>query len=200
MDIGAYQKKESLEHIAKENNIEVPRCRGYRLMKDEQPFTQEEIDEMLRNCEIDAVKSLCDSEPFWDPNSCCERWNADVWELWNYYLIRNPIKEERGYQDFVGIRWDRIHGWKRRILKFKIKQAKKAIRKQHEIWNKYAGQEGIFYIHARIGGNNWLFYKGDTTVATQSWFLEKVDDCFDSTYCDIYAKINCDSRNGCPEI
>jgi hypothetical protein len=45
-------------------------------------------------------------------------------------------------------------------------------------------------IHARIGGNNWEYYDGDETVATKPWFLEKVDDEFDSTYCDIYVRFD----------
>ena len=43
------------------------------------------------------------------------------------------------------------------------------------------------YIHSRIGGKNWSHYYKE--VVDKEWFLEKVDDCFDSTYCDIYAKI-----------
>ena len=43
-------------------------------------------------------------------------------------------------------------------------------------------------IHARIGGGNWSYYDGPE-LSKQPWFIEKVDDAFDSTYCDIYAKI-----------
>ena len=59
---------------------------------------------------------------------------------------------------------------------------------QFNTWNKYVGRDDVLYIHARIGGNNWNYYDGPE-LARQPWFLEKVDDCFDSTYCDIYAKI-----------
>ena len=60
-------------------------------------------------------------------------------------------------------------------------------RKQYEVWNKYAGREDILYIHARIGGGNWKVYYRQ--VVDKPWFLEKVDDSFDSTYCDIYARL-----------
>ena len=57
---------------------------------------------------------------------------------------------------------------------------------QLERFNSYCGKEKVYMIHARIGGNNWEYYEGEKTVATQPWFLEKVDDDFDNTYCDIY--------------
>ena len=66
----------------------------------------------------------------------------------------------------------------------------KEIRRQYETWNKYAGKDGFLYIHARIGGGNWPYYFKD--VIDKPWFIEKVDDSFDSTYCDIYARIEHD--------
>jgi hypothetical protein len=59
--------------------------------------------------------------------------------------------------------------------------------RQWELWNKYAGKDDILYIHARIGSENWSYYGKE--VVGKPWFLEKVDDAYDSTYCDIYAKI-----------
>ena len=43
-------------------------------------------------------------------------------------------------------------------------------------------------IHARIGGPNWEYY-GGPLLKLEPWFLERVDDGFDNTYCDIYARI-----------
>ena len=83
--------------------------------------------------------------------------------------------------------WDRIHGWKRKVLKTFIHNEQKRVEAQRLLWNKYAGRDDILYIHARIGGGNWSYYHDQ--VDTKPWFLEKVDDSFDSTYCDIYAKI-----------
>lgn len=54
-------------------------------------------------------------------------------------------------------------------------------------FNKYCGRDDVLYIHARIGGGNWPSYREE--VENQPWFIEKVDDAFDSTYCDIYARI-----------
>lgn len=59
---------------------------------------------------------------------------------------------------------------------------------QIERFNSYCGKENIYMIHARIGGNNWDYYDGDS-ITEFPWFIEKVDDDFDNTYCDIYVQI-----------
>ena len=187
MDMGAYCQIENLGKIAKANGIDIPRLRGYRLMKDEGPFTKGEIKEMMDQAAIYAVQRLCRAEPFWDPHAICHCYNAYTDYLSNFFLVTE--KSEDGRNNFVGIRWDRIHGKKRKILKYAIKKKTRAIKAQYDTWNKYAGKEGVLYAHSRIGGPNWSCYEGDALVAKQPWFLERVDDYFDSTYCDIYCKV-----------
>lgn len=181
MDLYAYTQIDKLREIAKENGISVPRLRGLRLMKNESIVTKDEINEMIHSTNIDIVKGLCRTPRLWDPNSHCHCYSYET-----DIIVRHFLKET---EDNAEIRWDRIHGKKRRILKFEIKKNKRKYMKQYETFNKYAGREDVLYIHARIGGNNWTFYNGDNTVAKEPWFLEKVDDAWDSTYCDIYAKI-----------
>ena len=178
MDLGAYANIDILDEIVKRNGIEVPRLRGYRLMKDEELVTKQDIEEILHSYYALEVESLCCSEPFWNPNSKISSWNPWTDYLEKYYLTENK-----------DVRWDRIHGWKRKILKFELKKRKRRVLAQYETFNKYVGREDVLYIHARIGGNNWAYFEGPEKVANQPWFLEKVDDSFDSTYCDIYAKI-----------
>lgn len=181
MDLVAYAQIEDLEEIAKLNGIEVPRLRGYRLMKDEKPDAWD-----YGNKEVECVEALCEAEPFWDPNSCCSTFDSRTDYLKDFYLEK--IIDEDGYKKYTSVRWDRIHGWKRKVLKTFIHNEKRKVEKQRTAWNKYAGRDDVLYIHARIGGGNWPYYH--SYVDTQPWFLEKVDDCYDSTYCDIYAKIN----------
>lgn len=173
MDLGAYAQIEELETIAKNNGIEVPRLRGYRLMSDETPVDYADI---LKDAEVEIVNDLVSSIPFWNPNSGLSSYSRRIERLEKYYISKDKI------------RWDRIHGWKRRVLKFELKKVRKKYANQYETFNKYAGRKDILYIHARIGGWNWYTYHGD--VDTKPWFIEKVDDAFDSTYCDIYAKID----------
>lgn len=49
--------------------------------------------------------------------------------------------------------------------------------------------DDILCVYARIGGLNWDCYEGDK-LAKHPAFLEKVDDYFDSTYCNIFLKID----------
>lgn len=178
MDLWAYSNIENLEELAKKNNIDCPRLCGYRLMKNEEPINFKEwLAEERNNLEVECAEFLCVSDPFWCPTSngswLCEETDRKV----AYY-----IDKENGT-----VRWDRIHGWKRRVLKTYIHNEIVRYKKQYEVWNKYVGRDDVLYIHARIGGGNWSDYWEQ--VVYQPWFLEKVDDGYDSTYCDIYAKI-----------
>ena len=186
MDLVAYAQISDLEKIAKDNNIVVPRLRGYRLMKDEEPISVEDIKKMMKKCEVDICKDLCTSYPYWSTNTGCYRFSRYTDLIEKYYLIEGI--NEYGYKAYISIRWDRIHGWKRKVLKFEIKKQKKRIQEQFNMWNKYVGNENVLYIHARIGGNNWNNFDGNE-LAKSPWFLDKVNDSFDNTYCDIYAKI-----------
>lgn len=187
MDLGAYQQIENLDQIAKKNEIEIPRVRGYRLMKDEEPIPTEEIEKWKKKCEVSVVEDMCTAIPFWSTHPICYESSEYTDYLKNIFLIKNSNDE--GYERYIDIRWDRIHGWKRKALKFEIKKQKRRIQKQYDLWNKYAGQEGVLYIHSRMGGNNWKYFDDKAELISQPWFLDRVDDCFDSTYCDFYAKI-----------
>lgn len=185
MDLYAYAQIEQLEALAKKNGIDIPRLRGYRLMENEEPVSQEEINKMKKQCEIDVVEYLCAARPFWSSHPDYRIWEDYTDWLKNYYLIKDPDSE------YIGVRWDRIHGWKRRVLKFEIKKKKRKIQQQWDVWNKYAGQKGVLYIHSRMGGNNWKYYEHKTDITRQPWFLDRVDDFWDSTYCDFYARVEC---------
>lgn len=172
MDLYAYANIGRLSEIAEANKIEVPRLRGYRLMSEESPI---DITEEL-NChwETKVAADLIRTE-----------WRGSqfgfTYSSWTDFLIEY-------YIDGDNIRWDRIHGEKRRKLKFEIKKYKKRMLAAYSIYNKYCGRSDVLEIHARIGGWNWVPY-GGRELEKQPWFLEKVDDLYDSTYCDIYAKI-----------
>jgi len=165
MDLYAYTQIEDFEDLAKENGIEVPRLRGYRLMTEEKFVPQEVIDNEKKDCELEALNDLI-----------------------GYFRSRKYVETAYdAWGSYGTIRWDKIHGKRRKKLKFEIKKQKRRIQQQYDAFNKYVGQN-VLYIHARIGGENWLYYKGHE-LEKQPWFLETVDDSFDGTYCDIYAKL-----------
>jgi hypothetical protein len=184
MDLGAYVQIESLGKIAKENGIEVPRLRGYRLMKNEEPFDIKKIDK--KEIALDCVKQLCCNKPFWNPNADMANFDCLTDYICDYFMVKN--KDDDGHEKYTDVRWDRIHGWKRKVLKTYIHNEYMRQLRQWELWNKYAGKDDILYIHARIGSGSWT-YDYNKEVVGKQWFLERVDDAYDNTYCDIYAKI-----------
>lgn len=188
MDLYAYMQIGALESIAKANGIEIPRLRGYRLMKHEEPTSPEGFVQLFRDCEIDAVETLCRAEPVWNANPKYRIYNGKTDSIRKHYL--NFATDENGSRIAKSVRWDRIHGKKRRILKYEVKKNKRQALAQYSLWNKFAGQKNVLYIHARMGGNNWDSYEQKDWLLSQPWFLARVDDWWDGTYCDFYAKID----------
>ncbi len=190
MDLGAYAQIDDLSQIMKDNGIEIPRLRGLRLMKDEKPVSDEELKVMAREDGLRRCADLCQSIPPFDWNSCMSELSDRTDRLIEYYCIL-PRYANGGinHMDPIDIRWDRVHGKKRKAFKYVIKKAKKEVFQQYELWNKYAGRSDVLYIHCRLGAGNWNYYKGWEIIESQPWFLDKVEDYFDSTYLDVYAKI-----------
>lgn len=188
MDLLAYTRigDEEIEEIVKRNGIEVPRLRGYELCSEMTPWTKEEMNHELKWIAVNTCKDLCQSNPFWNPNSNCHTFSSWTDYLCDYYLIKG-IKAN-GYEDYVDINWNRIHGWKRKVLKTAIHNNQMEFKKFVEKWNSYCGRKDVLRVHSRIGGNNWSYFKGNE-LKKKPWFIEKIDDWFDCTYCDIYCKI-----------
>lgn len=185
MDLGAYVQISDLEPLAKLNNIEIPRLRGYRLMKDEKPMLSEEIDEIVEEAKLDTCEWFCCSVPSFTESNL-HSFGPETDKIRKKYMVYKNGKNS--LEGIEGFRWGRCHGKKRKRLKFALKKKEAQVRKQYEMFNKYAGREDVLYIHARIGGLNWEPY-GGPELEKADWFLEKVDDYFDDTYCDIYCKL-----------
>ena len=174
MDLGAFVQIENLQEILNKQNICVPRLRGLRLMTQEKSISKEAMEECIRQETLEIVKDIVEQNSL---NSWCS-WLNDTR---NDILIRNKDREVIGY------RWNKIHGRKRKWIKFEIKKLKKAVYNQYNTFNKYVGKN-VLYVHARVGGDNWYYCEG-YKLAEHSDFLEKCDDYYDCTYCDIYFKI-----------
>ena len=187
MDLGAYAQIDDLEQIMKDNGIEIPRLRGLRLMKDEAPLTKEDLEEVIKDDILWEVQNLIRGFPKWDWNSCVTEFSSETDALCDYYLWYDI--DEYGCHKYVDICWDRIHGKKRKACKYVIKKVKKRVKEQFDMWNKYAGQDNVLYIHARLGSGNWGGYDCDKIVKGQPWYLDHCEDHSDCTYVDIYAKI-----------
>ena len=186
MDLGSYANIVELGKVARENGISVPRERGYRYMKVETPFAKETIE---RRANEQAMNS-CESALREVGRSCYE-YSARTDKKIKKYMVKKIVEYDNGLTAVmpVAVNWNAVHGKLRKKLKFVIKNATKNYKKQFETFNKYCGRDDVLYIHARIGGRNWFNYDG-AELERQPWFIEKVDDSFDDTYCDIYARIN----------
>lgn len=175
MNLGAFFNIGNLKPIAKANGIDVPCLRGYWLMKNKKKLTNDDISEMCRDITIEAIEKLI----------------ASNWKELPYreYSIKTTKRNKHYLNDTdfdkMVIRWDRIHGKKRKIAKWECKKSCRNVIRQMNMFNKYAGRDDVLYIHARLG--NWLDIMSD--IKKKSWYLESINDSFDSSYCDIYAKI-----------
>lgn len=198
MDLGAYANIENLEEIVAKNGIEVPRLRGYRLMSKEEPISDEDIKQRKKDDELDICEWLIRAD--WRVGACGHELSDRTDRNCRKYLYNkteiceNFQGEEYVHYIPVGIKWNKIHGKRRKNLKWEIRKNNKAVDKQFNMFNKYAGKKDVLMIHARIGGvnggcSNWNYFGGEE-LKKKSWFLDAVDDAFDCTYCDIYAKIN----------
>ena len=180
MDLGAYVQIEDLEQVMVDNNIDVPRLRGLRLMTNEKPMTEKEIQDLINYRALMFCEDFCQSDfVSLDPNGFELSGRTDR-------IIKKYLFHRDG--ETVDVKWKSVHGRKRKMFRYAFKKADKRVRAQWNVWNKYCGRDDVLYIHARIGGWNWNYF-GGPELEKQPWFLEKVDDYFDCTYCDIYAKI-----------
>lgn len=187
MDIGAYARIEDLSTILTSTGINIPRLRGLRLMATEEKISEDEIKEMTDSAEVDAVEDLVRACPPWSVSSSCHSYCNRTDKNLKRFLVYD--EDERGYKRPTAVRWSELHGKKRKKVKLLAKTQAKRIRKSMETFNKYAGRNDVLYVHARIGGNNWVYFDGQQ-VAEHPTFIERVDDWFDSTYCDIYIKVD----------
>lgn len=191
MDLYAYGNINNIEELAKQNGIAVPRLRGYRLMAEEEPVSEEQIQTMIAEQSLQEADDLCRSD--WMVGLHCYEYSNRTDRAIKRYLVGKTIDSPYCEGDKIwkatGINWGRINGKKRKLLKWAIRKAEKRIREQYSVWNRYAGQKGVLYIHSRMGGGNWHYYTEKNSITSQPWFLDRVDDYYDASYCDFYARI-----------
>ncbi len=187
MDLGAFCQIENLEQLMTDNNISIPRLRGLRLMNDEEPITKEEMDDLAKSYGLYACDNLCRCG--FRLNACWITMSAYTDMVAERYLEYEEHNGRKMHTEPIYIKWDKVHGKKRKAFKYVLKQSKKRVYNQYKIWNTYCGRDDVLYIHCRLGAGNWSAYDCDNIIKSQSWFLDCVEDSFDRTYLDVYAKI-----------
>lgn len=102
------------------------------------------------------------------------------------YCYRETYRLHYKYGHFIS------HGYRshydNRVPRRDARRSAKRTRIQLEAFNRYVGRKDVMMVHARIGGYNWKEY-GGFWLEKEPWFIERVDDGFDPTYCDIYVKV-----------
>lgn len=187
MDLGAYSNIEKLKNILIDNNIEIQRLRGIRLMKKEKKVPLKHIEEIIKNIKLDnAIHWLRQHD--WDSWSS---WKDEV--VRKSFIIKKVENEEGEFEkQIVGIDWSKVNRKDRNTIKLKNNEDEKRVRECFDMFNKYVGKN-VLYIHARQGGGNRLHYPINTQ---HPMYLSDCDDFNDSTYCDIYYDLTKAKKGG----
>ena len=176
MDLYAYSQIENLEQFLKDNEINIPRLRGLRLMKDEILISQE-----------DMITSIKDEKKDYLIN-WLKQHSDSVW---------SSTKDDNHHEAFIygnkiiiDYDFSKVHGKDRKHIKLKWKQIEKRYLTNFKTFNQYVGKD-VMYVHARIGGGNRRWYNNEwTKIKNHPLYLADCDDFYDNTYCDIYFKLN----------
>lgn len=184
MDLFAYTQIGSLLDILDSTGVDVPRLRGLRLMLEENPVPDTDIAEAIREEQMYVAERVIQSVPKWSPNSNVTRYSWETDRACRKYLVYDADGRA------TAIRWELIHGQHRRNMKHAMKITRRRVLDSFGTFNRYAGRDDILCVHARIGGRNWGYYNRGGAVSGNDAFIEKVDDMFDDTYCDIYLRID----------
>lgn len=184
MDLFAYTQIGSLHDILASTGVDIPRLRGLRLMLEENPVPDTDIAEAIREEQMYVAERVIQSVPKWSPNSNVTRYSWETDRACRKYLVYGDDGRA------TAIRWELIHGQHRRNMKHAMKIAKRRVLNSFDTFNRYAGRDDILCVHARIGGRNWGYFNEGGVVSGSDAFIEKVDDMFDDTYCDIYLRID----------
>ena len=184
MDLFAYTQIDNLHDILSSTGIDIPRLRGLRLMLEENPVPDTDIAEAIHDEQMYVAERVIRSIPKWSTNSDATRYGWETDRACRKYLVYGDDGRA------TAIRWELIHGQHRRNMKHAMKIAKRRVLDSFGTFNRYAGRDDILCVHARIGGRNWGYFNEGGAVSGSDAFIEKVDDMFDDTYCDIYLRID----------
>ena len=175
MDLGAYAQIDSLDSVAKANGIDVERLRGYRLMKDCEAYSDEEIADLLRKLEGKYWLMYSNMNEDWYDHPEKEYQDGYRPATWNRLTDVGPVKGDPEWKT------DKF-----RIIRISIFKELSMLRTRHKrqmtLWNRYVGKDDVLYVHSRCG-EGWRKYRD------KEWFIDGCLDTFDPTYCDIYARI-----------
>ena len=173
MDLGAYAQIDDLGDLLVKNNIIIERLRGLRLMKDEEPVSEEELTKIIEEAKLNyAVDWLQQHSDFiWSSEKAQNKHESFIYG-----------KDKYGYEAVVEIDFSKVNDRDKKHIEDRWKMIEERYTSQFTMFNKYCGKD-VLYVHARQGGGNRPDYPINTN---HPMYLGDVDDAFDKTYCDIY--------------
>lgn len=193
MDPYAFGQIDGLGRLAEANGITVPCLRGYRLMERERTFSEEEL--------AKGLEEIVGTYWWMDCRECDPEWSDHSEEM--YRAGYRPPSIPKGCGQYVWMSDDPEDIRARTVVTShfqRIGMLKARFKRQYMLWNRYAGQKGVLYIHSRMGGcgitdcdyhdgQGGVMFPEGWDVRDQPWFLDVCADAFDPTYCDIYARV-----------
>ena len=185
MDLYAHMQIDDLGSILKDNNIEIARLRGIRLMRDEEMISQEEINKQVEEQKLWNAKEWIEQKSWtcWSSNRAYRKHKEFIYG----WVLEEYLDDEKEWvKKVIGIKWNLVNRKNRNIIKLKNKEDEKQIRDNYNMFNSYVGKN-VLYVHARQGGGNRYYYPIDTK---HPMYLSDCDDAYDNTYCDIYYDLN----------
>ena len=131
MDLFAYSQIENLESYLKNNNIEIARLRGLRLMKDEETVNKKDISEIIKEAKVDyLVNWLQQHDDYcWSSDKADKKHKAFIYGI-----------NEYGKKEVVDYDFSKVHGKDRKHIKYRWKKIEKAYTTQYDLFNEYVGQ------------------------------------------------------------
>ena len=124
----------------------------FLIMKEESKISLEEIDKIMAEQEVMIVDRLLSSNPRWTLQPYFTK--AKNKEKYVHKYIHFDDKREY-------VRWNRLHGKHRKIVKFECKKEKKKIKDRVFAFNQFAGREDVMCIrvdtHHSEDGNGFLY-------------------------------------------
>lgn len=194
MDLYAYrQMEEKIDQDKLADFFGIYRLRGIRFMGEEEKIPEKDIQECITRTGFTWCENVLE-----DMNPKTGKdvwgWNGDERRRRRYFKYQHRHeKDESGeydYDEIVAIRWENIHGKARKKAKQLLKEARKSVTANLELFNKFAGNKNVLMIHTRTGGGNRDYYKMHQLPFRQPRWLGDADDYFDDTYADIYFDIS----------
>lgn len=188
MDLYAYANIDNLQKLLIDNNIQIARLRGLRLMKDEESISEERIETLVKDIKLENAIT-------WLQQKSWGIWSSSKDDIKHKSFIYKNVEDEDGNLErkIVKIDWSKVRRKDRNAIKLQNRYDEKRIRTNMNMFNSYVGKD-VLYVHARQGGGNREYYPIDTT---HPMYLSDCDDWYDSTYCDIYYDLSKgENKNG----